>query len=252
MTSILDHQRSRTTQTSFAGISRDQTFVMAVPTVRLKLITCIRAVAVAGLLCFSNISVAELIAGYPDDFRYVLDPREVALLPQYCKYTQVYRKLIPEGNNAAEIDRMYATLGRGFHALHHYCWAIVSTHRALFLAQTKQTRDFYLDQAVRDIDFVIANSPTDFVLLPELFTEKAKNLIRLGKGAVAVNQLERAIELKPDYWPPYAVLSDYYKDQGVVAKAREVLEQGLSAVPEAKPLRTRLAELTQPGARRRP
>lgn len=208
------------------------------------------AAVAAGLLCVSNATFAELIPGYPDDFRGAYDPREVALLPSYCKYTQLYRQNIPGGNNPAEIKRMYATLGPGFHALHHYCWAIISTNRALFLAPTKQTRTFYFESAVRDINYVIANSPQDFVLLPELFTEKAKNLIRLGRGPAAVTELLRAIALKADYWPPYLVLSDYYNEQGEPAKAREVLEQGLSAVPDAKPLRTRLAELTQASAKR--
>jgi hypothetical protein len=56
-------------------------------------------------------------------------------------------------------------------------------------------------------------------------------------------ELERAAELKPDYWPPYAYMSDYYRETGDRAKAREVLEAGLQRIPESQGLRTRLAEL---------
>jgi hypothetical protein len=60
-----------------------------------------------------------------------------------------------------------------------------------------------------------------------------------------VHELERAIELKSDYWPPYASLSDYYRDIGDRSKAREVLEKGLVSIPGSKALKTRLAKLTQ-------
>ena len=62
---------------------------------------------------------------------------------------------------------------------------------------------------------------------PEIFTKKGENLIRLAKGPLGVIELERAIEAKPDYWPPYAALSDYYKSIGDRAKARDVLRRRL-------------------------
>ena len=54
---------------------------------------------------------------------------------------------------------------------------------------------------------------------------------------------ERAAELKPDYWPPFGQLGDYYKEKGDLPKAREVLEKGLSFSPDASGLKRRLAEL---------
>jgi len=204
----------------------------------------------AGLLGNASLAYPSLVPGYPDDYRHAYDPREVAALPAYCKYTQLYRQNLPGGNDPAAIKRMYDTYGPGFHALHHYCWAIIGTNRALYLARTQQVRAFYLKDAVQDIDFVIANSPPDFVLLPELLTAKGKNLIRLGNGTVAVGELMRAMEIKPDYWPPYAVLSDFYKETGEVAKARQILERGLSFAPESNALRKRLAALKQPAAAR--
>ena len=90
---------------------------------------------------------------------------------------------------------------------------------------------------------MIDRAPPDFVLLPEILMKKGENLIRLGQGANGNLQLLRAIELKPDYWPPYAAMSDYYKKTGDLKNAREVLEKGLSASPEAKALKERLANL---------
>src|SRR5690348_12225733 len=103
-----------------------------------KLGLCLRRGVVATLSLFavatlslfaSSLTFGEIIAGYPDDFANAYDPREVAILPAYCKYTQLFRQHVPGGNDPVEIERMYATLGPGFHALHHYCWAIMGTHR---------------------------------------------------------------------------------------------------------------------------
>jgi tetratricopeptide (TPR) repeat protein len=73
--------------------------------------------------------------------------------------------------------------------------------------------------------------------------KKGENLIRLGRGPSGIKELLRAAELKPDYWPPYAAISDYYKKNGDLKDAREVLEKGLSASPDAKALKERLANL---------
>jgi tetratricopeptide (TPR) repeat protein len=88
--------------------------------------------------------------------------------------------------------------------------------------------------------------------MPEILTKKGQSLIRLGKGPQAVVEFERAIELKPDYWPPYVAMSDFYKDSGNIKKAREVLEKAVSAAPDAKTPRLRLAELAEAKAKPRP
>ena len=61
-----------------------------------------------------------------------------------------------------------------------------------------------------------------------------------------------AIALKRDYWPAYAHLSDYYREKGDVAKARETLQTGLSHAPGAKGLERRLAELRSDAGRKTP
>jgi hypothetical protein len=45
-------------------------------------------------------------------------------------------------------------------------------------------------------------------------------------------------------------MSDYYKDMGDFAKARQALETGLSNAPDAKGLRRRLSELDAEVAKR--
>lgn len=195
------------------------------------------------VLIFGTPALAADPAGYPEHVQ-AYDPREVAMLPRYCIHTQGFRDHVPGGNNPMEIERWFDRLGPTYNAMHHYCVGLMKTNRAM-LARTQRYRLFYLKDAVGEFDYVLERAPPDFVLLPEILTKKGENLIRLGQNAIAVQQLEHAIEIKPDYWPPYAALSDFYKQKGDMSKAREILENGLSLSPTASGLKNRLSQLDE-------
>ena len=210
------------------------------------------AALVLGNMLVANIAAsAGDIPGYPDRIE-AYDSREVAMLPRYCVYVEQFRDRVPGGSNTAEMKKWIALLGPTFHHMHHWCWGLMMTNRALFLARNKQARTRYLRSSVHEFDYVIARAPADFVLLPEMLTKKGENLVRLGSGAAGARDLERAIELKPDYWPPYAALSDYLKESGDIAKARELLETAISFAPETKSLKRRLDDLDKVEARQKP
>jgi tetratricopeptide (TPR) repeat protein len=162
----------------------------------------------------------------------------------------LFRDRVPGGNDQAEIKRWYATMGDIFHAMHHYCYGLMYMHRAKVLARDEKVRNFNFNTAVVEFDYVLDRAPTDFVLLPEILTMKGEALSRQGHPVVAMQQFERAIELKTDYWAPYAQISDYYVSTGALDKAREILEKGLSQSPGAKGLQRRLDELDAEAARR--
>jgi tetratricopeptide (TPR) repeat protein len=199
------------------------------------------AFAVASCLHLS--AHAQLIPGYSDDVK-AYDPREVALLPNFCKHTQEFRERVPGGGDRQQIDNWQAVLGPMYHHLHHYCWGMMKATRGMVMARTQIARYHYLNDAVREYDYVIERSPQDFVLLPEVLSRKGQALVRLGKGPAAIVSFERAIDLKPDYWPPYAYASDYYKELGEVQLAKEVLERGLTSAPDTGALQRRLTELS--------
>ena len=165
------------------------------------------------------------------------------MLPPFCKYTIYFRDKVPGGGDAQQIARWRATLGPSFEHLHHYCFGTMKTNRAVLLARDAQVRTFYLGDALKEYDYVITRVPEDFVLLPEIFTKKGENLVRLNRGPLAVVEFERAAALRPDYWPSFAQLSDYYKQQGDLRKAREVLERGIASAPNAVALNRRMEEL---------
>jgi tetratricopeptide (TPR) repeat protein len=182
------------------------------------------------------------IPGYPNSVK-AADPREVAMLPRYCIHTQIFRDRVPGGNSPDEISRWTAVMGDTFNHMHHYCLGLMNFNRATLLARQVHVRHFYLDDAVREFDYVLERAPKNFILLPEILTKKGEALIRRGVGARAIEPLELAARIKPDYWPPYAHLSDQYKEAGDLKKAREWLETGLTHSPDANGLQRRLKEL---------
>jgi tetratricopeptide (TPR) repeat protein len=171
------------------------------------------------------------------------DPREVALLPHYCIYTQLFREHVPGGSDITQIQAWRSFMGPEFEAMHHYCFGLMKTNRATLHAQNKDQRLFYLTDAVTEYDFVLQRVPNDFIVLPEILTKKGENLVRMGREPLALIQFNRAIEVKPDYWTAYGDLSDLYKQQGNLTEARKVLEKGLSFSPNAPGLKRRMAEL---------
>jgi tetratricopeptide (TPR) repeat protein len=181
---------------------------------------------------------------------WVPDPNMQPMLPPYCRYTQLYRERVPGGDNPQEIERWNNVMGaRNFWHMHHYCWGLENTHRALFRPLTKQERDHQLRLSIAEFEYVIRHVRPDFALLPEILTKKGENLLRLGNAPEAIPALVRAIESKTDYWPPYAALSDYYKEIGKIEEAREWLQKGLAASPGAPVLQKRLRELSGSAAR---
>ena len=134
-------------------------------------------------------------------------------------------------------------MGNGFIHIHHYCWGLDATNRALFDARSKLDRDRTLRGSLKEFDYVIARVDSKFPLLPEILTKKAENLFRLERNPEAITTLVRAIEIRSDYWPPYAALSDYYKKTGNLDEARNWLKRGLAAAGEARGLERRLKEL---------
>jgi tetratricopeptide (TPR) repeat protein len=208
-------------------------------------LTCFVVIACA----ISQSAFAQVpIPGYPNNVE-AYDPREVAGLPDYCKYTQSFRERVPGGNNQAAIDRYYAIMGPSFHNMHHYCWGLMKTRRGLLLAKGEQARMFYLRSAIDEYDYVLRGAPADFVMLPEIYVRKGQNLVALGQGPLAVIEFEQASTLKPDYWPAYAYQSDYYKSTGNFAAARESLEIGLLKAPGSKELEARLRDLSKKDSR---
>jgi len=212
------------------------------------------ALALVAFLAAGTPAYGQLdIPGYPADIG-AHDPREIAMLPRYCIFTPTFVQAgVPGSNDVQALNHWQSVMGEAvFKGMHHYCWAMMKTNRANFLAPDRPTRQAWLEISLNEFDYVIAIAPRDFILLPEILTKKGENLIALGKSVQGLGELLRAIDLKADYWPPYAQISDYYKANGDRQKAREFLEKGLSLSPDANALKRRIAELNTTNDLRKP
>jgi tetratricopeptide (TPR) repeat protein len=188
-------------------------------------------------------SLAGLLFATVANAQFLYDEVSVAKLPPYCRNAAIFRDQPTGGKNPADIERWIRVMGKGFIHIHHYCWGLQLTHRALFESPTKFDRDRDLRRSIPEFDYVIAAVDSNFSLLPEILTKKGENLFRLERNLDAIATLVRAIEVKSDYWPPYAALSDYYKERGKFDEARNWLKRGLAASGGAKALERRLREL---------
>jgi hypothetical protein len=166
------------------------------------------------------------------------DPRVVPMLPLYCKRDVTGRPFSPD-----EEQRWRSALGVDLIHIHHYCRGLQLTHHALFFARDSRERLRNLRYSLAEFEYVLGNATPNFILRPEILTKKGENLILLDSGVQAITPLRQAIQLKPDYWPPYVALSDYYKKTGDRAQAKEWLEKGLAVAPNVKTMKARLVEL---------
>ena len=174
------------------------------------------------------------------DFRY--DAKVFAFLPEWCKYTPLWGSSAP-GLKVEERERLHRLMGpQNFRHLHHYCRGLFLTARALYFEQTKAGRDAALTGSLGEYEYSILRVEPTFALLPEMLTKKGETLVLLGR-AEAVVALHQAISLRGDYWPAYVALSDYFANLGNVEQARQWLQKGLNAAPQAQVLVRRLAEL---------
>ena len=173
------------------------------------------------------------------------------MLPPYCKHSAIYRNFVPGGNAPSEVERWARIMGHeNFMHIHHYCRGLEQTNQALFYETSRQKRDAMLAASISEFDYVLRNVKADFAMLPEVLTRKAENLIRLDRAELAFLELDRALDLKADYWPAHAARSDYYRDVGQPEKAREWLLRGLAVAPGTKALERRLAHLDKDKLRR--
>jgi tetratricopeptide (TPR) repeat protein len=107
----------------------------------------------------------------------------------------------------------------------------------------KQTRAFYLINARTNIDYVIRNWTPEAGLFREAHVRKGLLLGETGEALEAIPLYQKVIQLDPNYVPAYAALGDLLAKLGEKQQAKEVLEQGLSKVPQSKLLNSRLRKL---------
>ena len=169
----------------------------------------------------------------------LLTEQDLAFLPVWCREVQHVRDMYgtPGGT-----DAWIAKVGRDFMHMHHYCDAKVAVMKADRARVSSGERKHWLLHAVNHYNYVIRNSKPSFVLLPEVYVQRANARIRQDLLKEALEDLETAKTLRPDYVPIYLTLAQLFQDGGNKDRARAALEEGLKAIPTSNVLRQSLAE----------
>ncbi len=161
---------------------------------------------------------------------------EMALIPRYCPDTMGFNYGDAYHNTSPNANKWVGLMGKGFWAVHHYCWALIDLQRASRHNISPQMRQGLLESVVSDCRYVVNNTQPDFILLPEILTRIGEVEIRLSHPDAADQAFSRARELKPDYWPAYSHWVEYLIKIGRRSEALKVVRSGLSFSPNAKVL----------------
>lgn len=163
---------------------------------------------------------------------------EMAMTPRYCPDSQGWgseRSGTPDAPSAAA-KRWIAMMGPGFWAIHHYCWGLIHLQRALRTGTPPHIRKGLLESVIGDYYYVVNNTKSDFVLLPEIYTRIGEAQLHLSRPNEASKAFAQARALKPDYWPAYSHWAEFLMKSGKKAEAKQVVKAGLEYSPNSKVL----------------
>ena len=166
-----------------------------------------------------------------------ISPGEMALIPPYCPDTMGFNYGDATTNTSPRAGYWLGLMGRGFWAVHHYCWGLIKLRRADRIGMLPVERIGTLTNVVGEFNYVLENSPPDFVLLPEVLTQRGDVLIRLGDAGAAIESYQAALQRKADYWPAYVSWGEVLLKIGRRKEAQELLERGLRLTPNVAQLR---------------
>jgi tetratricopeptide (TPR) repeat protein len=187
----------------------------------------------------SMMAATAALAGKPDN----ITEAEMALLPRYCPDTQTFKYGDASYNTSPNAPKWVGMMGKGFWAMHHYCWALINLGRAQKPWVPPNERQAIRESALGDMHYVIENTDRDFIMLPEIYTKIGEVLLTLNHPTEAGDAFAKARSLKPNYWPPYLQWAEHLRNVGQKAAARGLVEEGLSYSPDAKPLQSLLLAL---------
>lgn len=155
---------------------------------------------------------------------------EIALLPSYCADAQDFERLGTPNSPTARQSKWVAAMGPTFWHIHHYCWALVSAHRAAAGVGPQQRR-FLLYRAISDCYYVIRLAPREFPLLPEIHWRVGKYQAESDNLVEALQSFELARQIRPDYWPAYLSMAEIQVSLRRQQAAVDILKAGLLVTP---------------------
>lgn len=186
---------------------------------------CVRILAALGLM----LALGAAMAQRPPNTTV----GEMARLPAYCPDTMGFGYGDATYNTSPRAPYWVSMMGKGFWAMHHYCWALINLHRAQALPVSSPVRADLLKKVMGDYVYVINHTEANFVMLPEIYTRIGEASVLMSDYAGAHDAYGRARALKPDYWPAYSQWAEALIKRGLRADAEKIIVQGLQNAPDS-------------------
>lgn len=156
---------------------------------------------------------------------------EMALIPPYCPDTMGFNYGDAYTNTSPRAGYWVGLMGKGFWAVHHYCWGLIKLRRADAIGLPKVERTGLLTNVVGEFNYVLENAPADFVLRPEVLLRRGDVQLKLGDVGNAMESYQAAVQLRPDYWPAYVNWAEFLVKINRRKDAQAFLERGLTHSP---------------------
>lgn len=178
---------------------------------------------------------------------------ELALTPEFCQDVQTINGWSQYSNPSPRSPHWVGLMGQVFFNMHHYCWALIRLNRLPFKQMTPKERDFEIHVAIQDFNYVVdkaTQSGSKFVLLPEIHYRIGDAYVLRGDHISALVEFQKSRSIKPDYWPPYVGEAKLMMKAGKKKEALELLEQGLTLMPNQPNLLAAAKDINDAGPKR--
>ena len=120
---------------------------------------------------------------------------EFRSLPEHC---QVRLYSVNREESLKDNDKFKywkAQMGVDFVHIHHYCFGLVLMQRALKCPLDSMDRKYNFQYSIDEFDYVLDKVSESLPILPNIYLEKAKALISLGRTSEATLQMLKAEQL---------------------------------------------------------
>lgn len=98
-------------------------------------------------------------------------------------------------------------------------------------------------KAEADIEYFLDRARPDSPIAAEAYTKRGEVYLLQNKPRAAEEALLRARQIDPTRWQAYFLWANYQFRNGNIAEARKTAEEGLEQAPNAKALKSLLAEM---------
>jgi tetratricopeptide (TPR) repeat protein len=167
---------------------------------------------------------------------YAATPEEMARLPALCTVRMHGDRQSPE------YRAWRARIGENYEDFFHYCAGLNFVNR-YWGARVATERNYYLQQAKAEFDYIINRMKPDFTMGADLYSDRGGVFNLMGRLGDAINDFNKALSIDPKMVRPYLELADLYEKAKNRTRALEVTTAGLRLLPDSKALQRRYLEL---------